>query len=166
MKPMAKPCLFLLEFIDPFNRRNIMSHDACVSKKRRYRAFSAAVILLAACDTGRTASDDVCRMQMRDSANATDSILQAKEIITDHYIVTDRLTSSDPWSVEVKVTSDDRIETNVNNGVPKITIDELMNRYIMKNDQQLTFTSVAGCPCAPFETSLIYFLIMEWFYFG
>jgi hypothetical protein len=36
----------------------------------------------------------------------------------------------------------------------------------MRDDAQLSFTPVEGCPCSELERALIYFLVLEWFYPG
>ena len=47
-----------------------------------------------------------------------------------------------------------------------VTTQQLVDKYVMADNAQLTFLAVEGHPCTAFERSLIFFLIMEWFYFG
>ena len=51
-------------------------------------------------------------------------------------------------------------------GVPDVTCDGILKDRIMKDDSQLTFTNIPDHPCTPFGKNMIYFMIMEWFYFG
>ena len=42
----------------------------------------------------------------------------------------------------------------------------LMSKYKMANDSQLTFVDVEKYPCTAFGKNIIYFLVLEWYYFG
>jgi hypothetical protein len=136
---------------DPDSTCQVQTRDASISSD-------------SICGADRAVSKGVCRVQMHDALNEITSTLQAMEIKPSHFIVTDRLTSVAPWSVEAWLTADGKLETTI--GVPKVTREELMTKYAMKDDHQLTFTRYEDYPCSPLETSLIYFLIQEWFYFG
>jgi hypothetical protein len=57
-------------------------------------------------------------------------------------------------------------QVDVKAEVPAVTTDELLDRYCMRDDEQLSFTAVEGCPCSELERALIYFLVLEWFYVG
>jgi hypothetical protein len=125
-----------------------------------------ALLALGACDPTHALDERACRVQMHDSNRSVDSLLQSKEIQARVFLVTDRLTSIEPATVEVSVSAEEILESSVDGGIPRITVEELQQRYVMKDDQQVAFTPVSGYSCTAFERSLIYFLIVEWFYYG
>lgn len=49
-------------------------------------------------------------------------------------------------------------------GVPAITFEELMRDYKMRDHEDFSF--LGHSRCTEFEKNLIYFYVMEWFYFG
>jgi hypothetical protein len=125
----------------------------------------AAMALLSACgDRSVDEPSSSCRVRMLDSHNSTDTLLQVKAQSTTHLIVTDRIDSTDPWSVTVKILGDGALDMDVN--VPSVTTQQLVDKYVMTDNAQLTFVPVEGHACTAFERSLAFFLIMEWFYFG
>lgn len=125
--------------------------------------------LLPACEvsTGElpgTIDVNACRIQMLDNRNEIDTIIQAEEVRQGHYIVTDKVNTVDEWSVDVYLR--DNRSLKIEAGVRDVDYQGLIDNYVMESGSQLTFLAVAGYACTEFETSLIYFLIMEWFYFG
>ena len=108
--------------------------------------------------------DPACRMQMIDSMNDIETVLQVVHMEELGYIVENGIGSDTLLEVEVKITDGGVIETNV--GAPKIGCAEMKTDYQMSDSEQLVFSEIEGHPCSDFEMSLIFFLVMEWFYFG
>lgn len=103
-------------------------------------------------------------MQMSDRSNGTRTMLQVLEFTPGRYLVTDKVDSTTPWTVEVIADASGQLDVDAE--VPELTTDELLDRYRMEDDEQLSFAPVEGCPCGELEQALIYFLVLEWFYFG
>eukprot|EP00980_Cylindrotheca_fusiformis_P012198 scaffold2962_cov126-Cylindrotheca_fusiformis.AAC.14 len=115
---------------------------------------------------------------MDDSHNMKLAMLEAINMDRDYsgypntdfaFNVTDDVDTDEPWSHQgVFNVVNGSLEWVGYVGVPDLTCSSLMaeDRYIMKNDTQLTFTDIPGYPCTEFGRKLIYFMIMEWFYFG
>jgi hypothetical protein len=126
--------------------------------------FLLVLIVLGACgrpmvgETERSA----CRIQLRDSTNNKDSLLQLREIGDEHYIGTAGLDTTVPLSVEVRVLAGDRLD--VDRELISITFTQLKQQYVMPiSDTQRTFVTVEGHACTVDERSLLYYLVLKWF---
>ena len=124
-----------------------------------------SLLVLGACDGPETVSEDACRLRMVDRVNGTSPLLQVIRLDPSVFVVTDRLTSATPWSVEVRVATDGQL-TFVTASVPRVSKADVVSEYAARTEDWLTFQSVEGYPCDDFERALVYFLVMEWFYFG
>jgi hypothetical protein len=137
---------------------------------RRELLLSAVAAAAAAltCACGRHTMDEhraCCRVRMLDSRRSTDTTLQIREIVVvSRYIATDRIGTADPRSVELKILADGRLDVDAS--VSRITLDQLLERYVMTDTRQRTFSPVSGHACSEVERSLLYYLILEWFYTG
>ena len=111
------------------------------------------------------AQTDVCFVTMDDNLNNHKTTMSVEEVAKNTYQVKDYTQFYDgkPHMVEVKV-KEDKVFTDA--GTPQdITIEHLKSYYKLENDSQLTW-KVQSKSCGELETSLVYFLVMEWFYFG
>jgi hypothetical protein len=119
-----------------------------------------------------------CRIIMDDSLNEESSMLEAKNDVDPTswrynkdfpFQVIDDVDSDDPWTVNGWIDIQDLpIYYMPGIGVPGVNCSTLMlsDHYAMHNDDQLRFIEQPDYPCTDFGKRLIYFLIMEWFYFG
>eukprot|EP00980_Cylindrotheca_fusiformis_P012199 scaffold2962_cov126-Cylindrotheca_fusiformis.AAC.15 len=120
-----------------------------------------------------------CRVTMGDKANVKRAMLEVINVDWDYssypsmgfaFNVTDDVDTDDPWTVLGLLDVDDEEPMLFLPwaGVPDINCSRIMSedRYIMHDDSQLTFTELEGYPCTEFGKRIIYFFIMEWFYFG
>lgn len=118
-----------------------------------------------------------CRIIMDDNFNLKSSLIEAKNGETNLWTpnkdfpfqVTDDVDTDDPWTVSGWIDIEDLpIWYSPGIGVPNTNCSSLMsnNRYAMRNDDQLRFIELDDYPCTEFGKRIIYFLIMEWFYFG
>ena len=83
--------------------------------------------------------------------------------------VTDRAGTEIPWTVYGTVDIQEGVLTYAPTiGAPDLECSALMlgGFYKMHNDDQLRFFEVPDYPCTEFGKRIIYFMIMEWFYFG
>jgi hypothetical protein len=108
--------------------------------------------------------DGVCRVVMIDDFNEFVTTLQVERVSEVLFVVTTGVGGEYPWSVEVVLYEDG--ELDIAAGVPDIEYDELLEEYELEDAGQLSFEEPTGYRCSAFEGSLIFFLIMEWFYFG
>ena len=113
-------------------------------------------------------SGNICKIVMRDSLNKEVSLLRVKKRDDGIFIATDRPDTDDAWNVRVTVpnTDCDNCPMDIRAGVPDTSCKSLMSNYEMVDDSQLTFVEDEKYPCTAFGKSIIYFLVMEWFYFG
>lgn len=103
-------------------------------------------------------------MRMFDRANSFETTLQVLVVDDTELIVTARLETFDPWSVKVMLLPNGGLEIDA--GVPQVTQQGLLALYPMKNHGALTFVPVDGHPCREFDRALIFFLVLEWFFYG
>ena len=113
-------------------------------------------------------SGNICKIVMRDSLNKEVSLLRVKKRDDGVFIATDRPGTDDAWNVRVTVPSTDCDDCpmDIKAGVPDTSCKILMSKYEMVDDSQLTFVEDEKYPCTPFGKSILYFLVLEWFYFG
>ena len=124
----------------------------------------SALSALSACGRPMVGEEEqsACRVQLLDSANNKDSLLQLREISDEHYIGTEGLDTVVPLSVEVRVLAGDRLD--VDRELIPITFAQLKKQYVMPiSDKQRTFVAVEGHTCTVDERSLLYYLVLEWF---
>eukprot|EP00980_Cylindrotheca_fusiformis_P012201 scaffold2962_cov126-Cylindrotheca_fusiformis.AAC.17 len=118
-----------------------------------------------------------CRIIMDDDLNMKSSMIEAKNGDTGGWTynkdfafqVTDRLDTDRPWTVRGWIDIEDQpIWYMPRIGVPDVNCSTMMttDRYVMRDDSQLRFIELPDYPCTEFGKRIIYFLIMEWFYFG
>lgn len=116
------------------------------------------------------ALSSTCKVEMTDNLNLNDgkpsvSYLTATILKKDTFRTYYDLNASDVGSR--KATLDYELNLIVTNpGVPDTTIDELKRDYRMRDDSQLTFTVLTPKECDETTRALIYFFVVEWFYFG
>uniref|UniRef100_A0A7S2A580 Bulb-type lectin domain-containing protein n=1 Tax=Trieres chinensis TaxID=1514140 RepID=A0A7S2A580_TRICV len=110
-----------------------------------------------------SAKGKVCKMKMIDSLNKINTVLEVKDLGNNRYRVTDDIEGKKPWKEIVEILDTGAILTDA--GVPEVTCHDLLEDYEMEDDSQLTFKK-QGKQCTEFSENLIYFMIMEWFYFG
>ena len=113
---------------------------------------------------GLTAHAGVCRVVMHDDLNQIEPTLQVEQINDVLFVVTSGVGTEEPWSVEAVLYEDGVLAFDA--GVPDLTHDVLLQRYPLTDTGQLTFDLAAQTPCSALERSLVFFLIMEWFFFG
>lgn len=111
-----------------------------------------------------SAPEGPCRVVMTDALNGFQDTLQAEQRAPDAWVVTAGLDTTEPWNVSVHLRGDRTLEFDA--CVPAVTIDSLLTGYPMVNSRTLTFVEPADHRCTAFESSLIYFLVLEWFYYG
>lgn len=113
-------------------------------------------------------SGSMCKVIMKDSMNKDESLLQVKALGGGSFVVTDGPDTDDPWNVRVEAPTSDCKDCplTVKAGVPDVSCSEVKTDYRMVDNEQLTFLDVISFPCTNFGKSIIYFLIMEWYYFG
>lgn len=113
-------------------------------------------------------SGNICKIIMRDSLNEEVSLIRVKKKEDFIFMATDRPGTDDAWNVRVTVPSADCKDCpmDIRAGVPDTSCMRLMSKYKMEDDSQLTFVDVEKYPCTAFGKNLIYFLVLEWFYFG
>ena len=119
-------------------------------------------------------------MIMDDTLNEVSVLLEAKTVVDPRswyynkdfpWQVTDKVDSDDPWVITGWVDIQDgpiwfKGYLGGDIGVPETNCSTLMKQYKMRNDRQLRFIPLEDYPCTEYGKSLIYFLIMQWFYFG
>mmetsp|Transcript_24714 Transcript_24714/g.71311 ORF Transcript_24714/g.71311 Transcript_24714/m.71311 type:complete len:363 (+) Transcript_24714:117-1205(+) len=113
-------------------------------------------------------SGNICKMIMKDRLNKEVSLLRVKKRGDGIFIATDRPGTEDAWNVRVTVPNNncDDYPMDIKAGVPSTSCNKLLSRYEMLDDSQLTFVEDEKYPCTSFGKNIIYFLIMEWYYFG
>ena len=107
---------------------------------------------------------NICRVKMIDSLNDFDTILEMKDLGNNKYRVSTIEKDQDPWKVTVEKAHTGALIIDA--GVPKLTCNELIDQYKMRDDDQLTFKSHGNKECKVFAKNLMYFMVEEWFYFG
>jgi hypothetical protein len=121
--------------------------------------------LVAACDDRAPVSSGACRIEMLDGENLRHTTLQVEGSDSSYFTVTNGVDSESPWPVVVTLDADGNA-TFADAAVSAVTRAALLTDYAMQDDPQLTFLPVPDHPCTDFEKALIYFLVMEWFFFG
>ena len=111
------------------------------------------------------AETKTCYITMDDNLNKHKTTLSVEKVKKNTYQVKDysQIYEGEPHMVEV-ILKEDKVFTDA--GTPQdFSVEHLKSYYELKNDSQLTW-KVQSKSCGELETSLVYFLVMEWFYFG
>ncbi len=116
-----------------------------------------------------------CRIEMKDYINLVEegpsvSVIELKEVPSRtknrNFIITDKVDSEDSWSERFYISKKDDL-VNVPMGLGDLlTKNQILKKYKMKDDSQLVFSEISGSSCTEQDRALIYYFIMEWFYFG
>ncbi|MCO4792351.1 MAG: hypothetical protein KC493_01470 [Bacteriovoracaceae bacterium] len=116
-----------------------------------------------------------CRIEMKDYINLVEegpsvSVIELKEVPSRtknrNFIITDKVDSEDSWSERFYISKKDDL-VNVPTGLGDLlTKNQILKKYKMKDDSQLVFSEISGSSCTEQDRALIYYFIMEWFYFG
>jgi hypothetical protein len=125
----------------------------------------AALGLLTACGDRSTIAAGACQIAMLDGENLIHTTLQVEMADELNYTVTNGVGSTSPAQVLVTLDAAGNAQFAYA-AVPAVTREALIMDYAIQDNQQLTFLAVPDHPCTDFEKALIYFLVMEWFYFG
>jgi hypothetical protein len=117
---------------------------------------------------------DECVVQMIDFLNMNIVNLQVKDLGKGRFTVTDNYDGEschggdggEPWEVSVEVQGNGNVDIDA--GVPDVNCQEMLTTpwYQMEDDVQLTFRPNENHMCNLFGRNLIYFMVMQWFYFG
>jgi len=119
-------------------------------------------------------SGNICKVVMKDSLNNAASLLRVKKLDEGTFMATDRPGTEDAWNVRVTVPAatsagdcgGDDCPMTIKAGVPDVSCKRLLSKYEMVDDGQLTFVEDEKHPCTAFGRDILYFLVMEWYYFG
>ena len=154
----------------------IVAKSASLVKKREKNRAYDIISSWSLSDTGKdppscsevSPSGNICKIIMKDSLNKEVSLLRVKKREDGIFIATDRPGTKDAWNVRVTLPSNncDDCPMNIKAGVPDTSCSRLLSRYKMQDDSQLTFVEDERHPCTDFGKDIIYFLVMEWYYFG
>ena len=140
-------------------------HRGFAGRRHVPLAALGVTCLLAACEARTVSWAGACQIEMLDGENRIQTTLQVDTTDALHFTVTNGVGSEYP--VDVPVVVDDAGNVTFDDAcVPAITRDELLQSYAMQDNIQLTFLTIPDHPCTDLQKALIYFLVMEWFYFG
>mmetsp|Transcript_12574 Transcript_12574/g.29806 ORF Transcript_12574/g.29806 Transcript_12574/m.29806 type:complete len:348 (+) Transcript_12574:107-1150(+) len=154
----------------------IVAKSASLVKKREKNRAYDIISSWSLSDTGIdppscsevSPSGNICKIIMKDSLNKEVSLLRVKKREDGIFIATDRPGSKDAWNVRITLPSNncDDCPMHMKAGVPDTSCSRLLSKYKMRDDPQLTFVEDVRYPCTDFGKGIIYFLVMEWYYFG
>uniref|UniRef100_A0A7R9WA02 Bulb-type lectin domain-containing protein n=1 Tax=Pseudictyota dubia TaxID=2749911 RepID=A0A7R9WA02_9STRA len=116
---------------------------------------------------------NMCQVQMIDRSNENIVTIRVNDLGKNKFEVIDNVNENcgggdrgEAWTVPLKVRNGGKGLVDIDAGVPRLQCKNFVPNYPMEDDSQLIWLRDGTYPCNEFGEALIYFMVMEWYYFG